>query len=100
MQQSNDSVVVYVCGEIKPIIEKLFDKIGIFSYRTQNFSTLEDRNTFITVIDKVIQTVISHQSVARNCAKELIEKIAKTNNTTVCQLLDSVRVVHSSGLEL
>ncbi len=53
MQQSNDSVVVYVCGEIKPTIEKLFDKIGIFSYRAQNITTMEDRNTFITVVDKV-----------------------------------------------
>jgi hypothetical protein len=59
MQQSNDSVVVYVCGEIKPTIEKLFEKIGIFSYRSQNITTLEDRNTFITVVDRVFKTIVS-----------------------------------------
>lgn len=59
MQQSNDSVVVYVCGEIKPTIEKLFEKIGIFSYRAQNITTMEDRNTFNTVVDKVFSTIIS-----------------------------------------
>jgi hypothetical protein len=34
LQQSNDSVVVYVCGEIKPTLDKLFERIGIYSHRT------------------------------------------------------------------
>jgi len=39
MQQSNDSVVVYVCGEIKPTLDKLLEKIGIYSHKTQSLTT-------------------------------------------------------------
>ena len=34
MHSSNDSVVMYVCGEVKPTLDKLFDRIGLYSFKT------------------------------------------------------------------
>ena len=44
--------------------------------------------------------ILSPQTAAKTCAKEFIEKIVKTNNTTVSTLLESIRVNPNSQQEL
>ena len=97
MTQSPESVAVSVRQQITPTLDSLLRTIGVYTFKKTNVTTVEDRDIFNHVIDRIMQNVLSPQQMVRACAKEYLLKIAAENDVKVSQLLKSVHRASSSA---
>jgi hypothetical protein len=55
----------------------------VYTFKTIDITTTEDRNTFNQVVDRIMQNLLSPQQVARQTAQHFLETIARRNRIKV-----------------